>query len=273
MPTLILPPRYNCDTNAMAKAAVRAGWDTQRLMHWRVTPDLADRGELVLYGEPLFAAVVADQLNLALIEPPFSWLADLPQPYRLRDVQLTTLGQARALDHRAFIKPADDKCFRAGVYERGRDLPAHEVLDEQIPVLVSEVVQWDAEFRCFALDRCVQTLSIYVRGGRVALAEDGSWPAEEWELRPAGDFAQSVLDDPAVRVPPALALDVGRLADGRWAVIEANCAWGSGIYGCDPQCVLPVLQRASRRADQACSDDAPWIIDRSASDDRGEKGV
>ena len=34
---------------------------------------------LVLYGEPLFAAVVADSLNLSPVEPPFDWLTSISQ--------------------------------------------------------------------------------------------------------------------------------------------------------------------------------------------------
>lgn len=34
--------------------------------------------------------------------------------------------------------------------------------------------------------------------------------------------------------------------EGRgWAVVEQNAAWGSGIYGCDPEEVLEVLRFAA----------------------------
>jgi hypothetical protein len=36
MPTLILPPRYTPDSIALSKAAVRAGWDVERLTGWQV---------------------------------------------------------------------------------------------------------------------------------------------------------------------------------------------------------------------------------------------
>jgi len=37
---------------------------------------------------------------------------------------------------------------------------------------------------------------------------------------------------------------VGHIKDRGWAVVEANAAWGSGLYGCDPVKVLEVLRCA-----------------------------
>ena len=46
------------------------------------------------------------------------------------------------------------------------------------------------------------------------------------------------------------------------SVIDSNAAWGSGIYGCDPMLILPVLRRACLRADQLIEADRAWIISR-----------
>src|SRR5689334_15236133 len=110
MPTLILPPRYTPDSVALWRAALTAGWRAERLQGWRV-PDGLRGQDVVLYGEPLFARIVASDLDLALLEPPFGWLADLPAPYRNRAVRLTTLAKARQEPVPTFIKPADDKYF------------------------------------------------------------------------------------------------------------------------------------------------------------------
>lgn len=69
MPTLVLPSRYTEDSIALWKAAIAADWDVERLQNWSVPPGLGDR-DPVLYGEPLFAAAVADRLSLKLVEPP-----------------------------------------------------------------------------------------------------------------------------------------------------------------------------------------------------------
>lgn len=47
-----------------------------------------------------------------------------------------------------------------------------------------------------------------------------------------------------VRLSALAPLDVCTTADRGWIVLECNPCWGSGIYGCDPHRVLPVIARA-----------------------------
>jgi hypothetical protein len=244
MPTLVLPPRFTPDTIAVGKAASAAGWEVERLASWRVPEELRGQ-DVVLYGEPLFAAVVAEALGVVLLAPPFGWVPDLPAEYRQREVRLGSLGQARQRTTAAFVKPADDKCFLAKVYDSGSQLPGDSILPAETPVLIAEPVRWEVEFRCFVLDRRVVTVSPYLREGELAQAEDGSWCDPRTEQ--AQSFAERVLSDPAVEVLPAVVVDVGKISGRGWAVIEANAAWGSGIYGCDPSQVLRVVQRACLR--------------------------
>ncbi|MDB4778349.1 ATP-grasp domain-containing protein [bacterium] len=261
MPTLILPPRFTDDTNLVRKAAIHAGWKVERLPSWRVPEDLVGP-DLVLYGEPLFAAVVADSLNLSLIEPSFDWLTTIPSRFIRRSIRFATLAQARTVDCRSFIKPADDKCFRAQVYDSGRDLPTFETLPAETPVLISNPVDWTVEFRCFVLNRRLQTLSPYSRNGDLAQGANGDWPASDTEIHQATEFIEQVLADNSVMLPPAVVVDVGIIGDMGWAVVEANPAWGSGIYGCDPLQVLPVLERCSIDSDSLSDGDRRWIPQR-----------
>lgn len=258
MPTLLLTPRHTPDTLAIEEAATSAGWNVLRLANWRPPANLAD-SDLVLYGEPLFAQVVASLLGLMLIEAPHDWLATLPMHYRLREVQATTLGIARQATIPAFIKPADDKCFRAAVYPSGAVLPSEDVLSDATRVLIAEPVAWELELRGFVLERTVVTSSPYLRNGVLCQADDGSWPAAEHEVADALAFSRALLADPTVSVPPAFVLDVGYIRERGWAVIEANAAYGAGIYGCDARLILPVLQRATRPAGAISVADAAWV--------------
>lgn len=261
MPTLILPPRFNPDTNLVRKAAIEAGWKIERLTSWRVPRHVSGPG-LVLYGEPLFAAVVACSLNLALLEPPFDWLTQLTETYLRRDVKFGSLGDARGLVGPLFIKPADDKCFLAKVYGSGDELPDSGVLPDNTPVLTSAPVEWDVEYRCFLLDRTLQAMSPYWRQGKLAQAENGSWPVDVRESQEAAEFIEQILADETVELPPAVVVDIGVIRGRGWAVVESNPAWGSGIYGCDPEQVLPVLERCSIDIDKVSVDDQRWIPKR-----------
>ncbi len=197
----------------------------------------------MIYGEALFAPALAEQVGLVLWNPPEDWLVKLPHEYKLRNISITTLGEARARSEQAFIKPPNDKSFPAGIY-RGDELPTE--FEEGMSVLVSEVVHWEREFRCFVLDRRLETFSLYSRHGE--LQREQGFESEPWEDAEAQDFVQEILSDPRVELPRATVIDVGTIQDKGWACVEQNAAWGAGIYGCDPSAVLRVLRQASSGA-------------------------
>jgi hypothetical protein len=226
---------------------------------------LESKRTIVIYGEPLFAEAVADQLGLLLLEPPIDWLTTLPTEYRLRELTLMSLGDARACEDSAFVKPADGKIFEAKVYARGKDLPAAELVDPDIPVLRSEVVDFRLEVRCFIHEGRIASLSPYWRDDALAQSSDGDWPFETSEADQAVAFANSVIADPRVALPPGCTLDIGRISGGAWAVIEANPAWGAGLYGSDPKQVLTCVQAAIRRPSDASAADVFWVSRRRHS--------
>lgn len=255
-PVLVLPPRYSEDSISLSQAALSIGWHVERLTSWRA-PEWLQARDVVLYAEPLFAEVVKKPLGIALLEPRLDWLPSLPSQYLQRSVQLTTLGQARSVSSSAFIKPADDKCFTAGIYASGAELPFPEGLEEETPVYVAEPVQWLIEHRCFVLNRCPVTSSVYMKNGIFTLSQT------EPEREEALAFARSVLDDEAIPFPPAVVLDVGQIKGKGWAIVECNAAWGSGIYGCDPVAILPILRRCCVKIDKVTDPDREWIMNRT----------
>jgi ATP-grasp domain, R2K clade family 2 len=240
MPTLIFTPRHTEDSQSLWKAASKRGWKTERLTTWRVPEHLRSVQSPVLYGEALFGPTLAEQLGIVLLSPPDDWLVQLPMEFKHRTVSLTTLGEARALAASAFVKPPSDKSFPAAVY-RGTDLPRE--YDDSMPVLVSSVVVWEKEFRCFVLDGTMKTFSLYSRFGE--LQRENGFSSTEEEDAGVQQFAQRLLADSRVKLPRATVVDVGTIAGAGWACVEQNAAWGAGIYGCEPAAVLDVLEVAS----------------------------
>jgi hypothetical protein len=241
-PTLVLTPRFTGDSQLLWRAAGRLGWRVERLQTWRIPAHLVGVAEPVLYVEVMFGPTLAAELGVRLLEPPDDWLVRLPAEYRLRDIRLTTLDEARASTVRAFIKPPGDKSFPAGVYT-GAELPDH--LADDTPVLVSEVVQWESEFRCFILARELRTFSIYARHGE--LQEENDFACTDAEANELTAFIAHMLADARVELPRAVVVDVGVVAGRGWACVEPNGAWGAGIYGCDPAEVLHVIRHATIR--------------------------
>lgn len=244
MPTVVLPPRHSTDTQTLKAAALRLGWEVWIAPGYRLPDSLRLTGP-VLYGDVLFCDVAAGSLNLALLEPPIDWLIRVPRRYLGRAVHFTTLSEARKQSQQLFAKPADDKCFPATVYNSGTELPGDNLLAEDTPVLLSEPVVWESEFRCFVASGKVQALSVYCRYGELVETPEGEWPASSQELAEARAFAEQVLNDAESHPLPPSVLDVGSIQGFGWAVIEANPAWGSGIYGCNTDGVLSVVQSAS----------------------------
>lgn len=258
-PTLLLTPRLVEDTFRLQAAALKLGWHVERLENWRAPQRLATH-DLVLYGEPLFAEVVAQTLGYMLLQTPYDWLASLPIQYLQREVRFTNLGEARRVTHSAFVKPVEGKSFVARVYASGKELPTHDFLPDTTPILSAEPVHWEIEFRCFVLDRQVVTLSSYLRAGELTEDANGHWIATPSELTAALTFSQTVLNETSIHMPAAFVLDVGLVKDRGWAVIESNAAWGAGLYGCDPTQVLRVLRRACVAKKRLKPVDEPWII-------------
>ena len=243
MPTLILSPRMTDDSISLWRAAGRLGWTVERLTSFRIPDGFQVEDEAVLYVEGLVAPIIAEALGFVLPEPPENWLPSLPLEYRRRAIALVTLGHARTLATPHFIKPPNDKSFEAAVYV-GSELP--DEFAPEMKVLVSEVVRWTVEFRCFVLDRTLQTFSVYLRNGE--LQREAGFVHTAVEESRLLEYLKGVLSDHRVVLPQAAVIDVGMIDGKGWAVVEQNAAWGSGLYGCDPEKVLTVLLHASYRA-------------------------
>ena len=242
MTTLLMSSRHTADDQALWRVAIQRGWSVERVRGIRVPAFVDD--EVVIYVEALYGPTIAQALGVTLLEPPEDWLARLPAELMQRAVEVMTVGAARRLQRPAFIKPPNDKSFEARVYESGAALPPD--LADEGTVLVSEPVDWRLEVRCFCLDGTVRALSPYLRDG--VPARDTGYAADVAELAHAAQFTERVLAAAGPQTPRAIVIDVGELAGGGLAVVEANGAWGSGIYGCDPEAALDVIRAATTRA-------------------------
>ncbi|MEV6580810.1 ATP-grasp domain-containing protein [Streptomyces sp. NPDC051582] len=227
--TLILPPRITDSAARLREAAHARGLDTVRLGTFAVPDGLRARH---LHAGPAFADAVAPRLGIGLLEAPADWLARLPREFTGREVRLLPIREAYALRRPVFVKSPNDKSIPALVYADGSRLPGPDAVDPETEVLVSDVTRFAAEYRMYLLDGSVHTASRYAEDGRLSL---GPVAAE------AVAFAGRL---PFVTLPSAIVVDVG-LADGRWSVIEANAAWASGTYACDPPRALDVVLRAA----------------------------
>lgn len=243
----------------MRVAAINAGWNVLRLAGWRVDEDdVSD--PVAFYGEPLFAEVIAAQLGVALLDAPEDWLPGLPYTLRQREIRVATMGDARNRVDPVFVKPADGrKGFVGAVYRAGAGLPSPQACPDDTPVLLAEPVTWEVEVRCFVKDGAVLTMSPYLRRGELARDEDGGWPMTSAEADGVHACAARLFAE--VPTPPAVVVDIGLIEGRGWAVVEANSAYGAGVYGCDPDRVLDVLARGCIPRTALSGNDVRWAAD------------
>ena len=187
--TLILTPRYTTDAQLLWNAANSLGWDVIRLTSWHLTDEIKEAEWPVLYVEALFAPTIAEELHVAIHEPPNDFLPSLPKKYLKREVKLTTLGKAKQ-GEKAFVKPPNDKSFNAGIYEP-ENLPTY--FSDDTPVLVSEIVSWKKEFRCFITHQRVEAASVYMWDGK--FQGPNNFGCTEENLYEAIGFAQTVASN------------------------------------------------------------------------------
>jgi hypothetical protein len=247
---LITQPRVGTSHNeilALQVAAREEGWDVLSAPSgWRLDEELTKSGvKGVPYGSQTFCEVIAQQMGWTLKQNSFDWLAKIHPYFLKRDVQFMTLGEAKKLQETKFIKPADDKVFAAKVYTPGT-LIVPAVVSDDTPTLVSEIVEFDLEYRTFTDGEKVRAWSNYVCYDHIA--DPMFWDMVPYGSRFPHDIVNDLLHemnyhDWGVKTVPSV-IDVGRIKGKGWAIIETNQAWASGLYGCDPGQVLRVLAKS-----------------------------
>lgn len=246
---LITQPRTGAygEILALQSAASDKGWDVfSPPTGWRLTEEMITSGvKGVPYGSQTFCEVIAQQMNWTLKYNQFDWLAKLPEYYLKRKVEFMTLAEAKLLKETKFIKPADDKVFTAGVYTPST-LITNEMILADTPTLVSDVVEFDLEYRCFVDGKRVTTWSNYICYDHVA--DSRYWnmvdmSEEHYPFDLVNDLIHTLSyhDFGLPEVAPSV-IDVGRIKGKGMAIIETNQVWASGIYGCDPGGVLRALE-------------------------------
>jgi hypothetical protein len=240
---LITQPRVGHSHNeiiALQMSARELGWDVVSApSSWRLEDDLINSNAIgVPYGSQLFCEVIAQQMNWKLKMNSFDWLANVPKQYTNRQVDFMSLKEARLIKERKFIKPADDKCFDAKIYEIGTFDPSPLISDDY-PVLVSDIVEFVVEYRCFVRERQMVTGSCYIYEDQIANPKY----FDKYEME-AQLFMKDML--PNIQTEDAV-IDIGLIKNSTWSVIETNPAWASGLYGCDPMEALLTIQNTVSR--------------------------
>jgi len=257
MPILILSSSYTTESKILRRTAEQLKWETFRFEGENIPEWYSSRsGQPAIYCTVPKAFNVANRLDSILVGCSSNWLANLPDKFSKRRIEVLELRDAVGIKERRFIKPALGKSFDAGVRTGQALIAQASDLPPNLLVHVSEVLEWETEYRCFTTDRDVMTLSPYRKGEARFSSYTSPLKGTREELEAASDFARSVLS--SVACPPAFVLDVGIIRGRGWAVVEPNECWGAGIYGCSPPKILEVLLAATLQRSKATAADMKW---------------
>ena len=257
MPALILSSSYSTESKILRKAAQVLNWETFRFEGENIPTCYEHRNtQHAIYCTVPKAFNVANRLGSILLGCSSDWLANLPDKFSKRRMEVLELKDAMGIKERCFIKPALGKSFDAAVRTGEPLISQASHLPKSLLVHVSEVVEWETEYRCFTKNNAVMTLSPYRRGDITFSSYASPLKGPRGELDAASDFANSVLN--SVPCPGAFVLDVGIIKGRGWAVVEPNECWGAGVYGCAPRKILEVLLAATVPKRKATEEDMKW---------------
>lgn len=208
-----------------------------------VIPDLTNYDTIYWMGG-LYAAQL-QELGFAaqLCSPGSAWLAELNPEFTGRKITATTFKEMPEFSDRMWVKPAEAKVKSLALgrysYSELKDIFLTNSLSGDIHLQWTDsFLNLDYEHRFFIRNGEVIAGSPYlVKGVGFHPGIDSS------ELFNAQEFAQHVETSNVGDTPPAYVLDVALDMDrNEWLVVEANRAWSSGFYGCDPMEALKAVE-------------------------------
>jgi len=235
---IALSPMYTEDSNNLKKASLNSSYTLNRFnAKWNIPEEF--RSDVIgVYGEDIYAEIVAEQCNLTLTKPDDSWLSKISEEFTKRKI---LYGKLKDFEHEEniFIKCSDFKSFKAGVFDKVMNIKGFETLDRECMVFTSEVVEWELEVRCFVLHNEIKTYSSYWRNDVF-----DTHGLSEKESKGMFDFFKSFIKKYSSTLPAGIVLDFGVIKGKGWALIEANPAWCSGLYACDAEAALEVIVKS-----------------------------
>jgi hypothetical protein len=209
------------------------------------------------------ARLLAGGATHPFLSPGPVWLARIPQQFLGRRLRSGRLGDLLGHDwHRPlFVRAAEYESFpfSARIHPDAASLRAYveaafpgRPLAElrALATIVSQPAEFVQEFRCFIAEGQVTAASQYLPRQGDSNAPWQSHGSQDADTADARRFAHDVCDAMGQDQAPGYTLDVGRLADGHWAVVEANPAWSSDPHHGDPDGAVASVLASQRRCNE-----------------------
>ena len=195
---LFIPEKADAEIDAAASEREIAGGQAVRLASFWKPPAAGDK-DIKVYGHEMFCLVLVHKLGLHLVSPADDFLGQLEYKGTKCDIAITSLDERLKLD-------------------------------AETAVIVSEIVSFESEVRCFTLNGDVKSLAAY----------EGSPNISE-----ARAFIEAFLSENNGILPITTVIDIGFISERGWAAVEANAVCGAGLNGCDAKSVIDCIYFAA----------------------------
>ncbi len=247
---LVLPSEHTKEDQAIWREAIRRGWKTLRLDPNK--PEKIEGYDMVrYYGNVLHKTRVEKLLPIKFYPVSPTLLSDLHISWTGRKIKSMEFGELpKPLVEDTFIKCIDIKWLEARVYKAGEKPSSQwQGMQDHDKILVQEPVSFVDEVRCFVVGDEIKTMSYY-RKNKEFCPENipyiplGDERGDVFWYDYMGYLAWALTTGHMLKItkfPKGVVLDFGRTDRNLWYLIEANEAWASGLYDCDPEKVFDTI--------------------------------
>jgi len=228
---LIIPHKKDLERDALAQVWTRLGGEVLRIDKFWIKPSIKPNKRISIYGNDTFSLVMAQILELKLLEPKDEYITDLDFQWTKRRIKIDNWSNAKDLVYPIFIKPVKPKLFQSKVYQNYNEFViTTQNIDSNEPLIVSDIISIQSEMRAFVFDNVILDIAIYEGNA---------------EIKQGKEFLKSFIELNLGQLTQSYVVDIGFNQKKGWFIIEFNASWGAGLNYCDPAKIINAIRGAT----------------------------
>lgn len=228
---LLIPDKADAERDSLAEVWKNNGGEVKRIGKFWEQQSIDPNKRITIYGTDTFSLILAQTLDLQLIEPEDELISQLDFNWVKRSVDLLKISDLTASVFPIFIKSVKPKAFKAMVYPDFNSF-IHETkgIEKSEKIIRSSVIAIESEVRAFILNNQILDMAIYE--GRS-------------DLGAAKVYLTEFLQNRNLELPSTYVVDLGYNSLNGWFIIEFNSSWGAGLNSCNPTKVMSGIRQAT----------------------------
>lgn len=228
---LLIPIKKDIERESVAQTWTNLGGEVLRVDKFWVKPFIEPNKRITIYGNDTFSLVLAQILELELLEPKYEYIAELDDKWIKRKIEIDTLTKVKGINFPIFIKPVKPKLFQSKVYQSYDEfLDNAQNINSNEPLIISEIISIQSEIRAFVYRDEVLDMAIYEGNAK---------------LDQGKQFLKAFIQIHSENLPLSYVVDIGFNQNEGWFIIEFNASWGAGLNFCDPSKIINAIRGAT----------------------------